>query len=275
MNGLNLSRMLAKAPNYWRKFGLLDGLRLLWQIESGFAYRSETIQAYRVPGFGTVFLRDSASDHAIFWQCLVDQQYDTAIFPHHQRLMQQYRELIERKVTPLILDLGANIGLAALWFASRFPQAKILAVEPDVGNLALLRQNIAGRSQIQALHGAVWNTSGKLRIVNPKAGFAAFRVAPAREDEEAIRAYTVEELLAIAGVDFPFIVKIDIEGAQQALFSSHTAWVEKTHLIVLELDDWLLPWQGTSRPFFACVSQYPFDYLLGGENIFCFRDFQA
>jgi FkbM family methyltransferase len=275
MKSLNLSRMLAKAPNYWRKFGPLDGLRLLWQVESGFAYRSETTRAYRVPGFGTVFLRDSASDHAIFWQCLVDQQYDTSIFPQHQRLMQQYRELIERKVTPLILDLGANIGLAALWFASRFPQAKILAVEPDGKNLALLQQNIAGRDQIQALHGAVWNTSGKLRIVNPEAGFAAFRVAPAQEDEEAVCAYTVEELLAIAGVDFPFIVKIDIEGAQQALFSSHTAWVERVHLIVLELDDWLLPWQGTSRPFFACVSQYPFDYLLRGENIFCFRDFRV
>ena len=46
----------------------------------------------------------------------------------------------------------------------------------------------------------------------------------------------------------------------------------RTALITLELDDWLMPWQGTSRNFFSCLSRYPFDYLLGGESIFCFRD---
>ena len=33
-----------------------------------------------------------------------------------------------------------------------------------------------------------------------------------------------------------------------------------------------MPWRGSSRPFFQCVGQLPFDYLLRGENIFCFRD---
>jgi len=46
-------------------------------------------------------------------------------------------------------------------------------------------------------------------------------------------------------------------------------------LLTLELDDWLMPWQGTSRSFFRCVSRYAFDYLIGGESIFCFRDFEA
>jgi FkbM family methyltransferase len=32
-----------------------------------------------------------------------------------------------------IVDLGANIGLAALYFGTRYPQAKILSVEPDPG----------------------------------------------------------------------------------------------------------------------------------------------
>ena len=72
-----------------------------------------------------------------------------------------------------------------------------------------------------------------------------------------------------------FIVKIDIEGAQKHLFSSNTNWIEHTHLIMLELDDWLLPWQGTSRTFFSALSAYPFDYLIRGEAIFCFRDFEA
>ena len=79
----------------------------------------------------------------------------------------------------------------------------------------------------------------------------------------------------MAGVNAPLIVKIDIEGAQAQLFSANTEWVARTRLISLELDDWLMPWQGTSRSFFSCISRYPFDYLIHGESIFCFRDFLA
>ena len=77
------------------------------------------------------------------------------------------------------------------------------------------------------------------------------------------------------GVVAPFITKIDIEGAQGAVFRDNTDWVSGTHLIMLELDDWLLPWAGTSRPFLAALSRVPFDNLIRGEIIFCFRDFTA
>ena len=78
-----------------------------------------------------------------------------------------------------------------------------------------------------------------------------------------------------ADADEVLIAKIDIEGGQDSLFQDNTGWVGRTHLIVVELDDDLFPWAGTSRPFFRCVSQYPFDYLLSGENIVCFRDADA
>nr|BAL54423.1 methyltransferase, FkbM family [uncultured Gammaproteobacteria bacterium] len=271
----NFSRKLTKLPNYQRRFGVFRGGRLWMQIESGSTYKSEKLKVYRVPGLGKVYLRDSASDRAIFWQCLVEEQYDTSAFPHHRRWLEQYQSQLKRGQRPVILDLGGNIGLAAIWFAKRFPEAQILVVEPDEGNLEVLTRNVAGKEQIQVFHGAVWNAPGWLRIVNPEAGFAAFRVAPAQGDRAKVRAYTVEELLAVAGCPSPWLVKIDIEGAQAALFASNTAWVEKSGLIVIELDDWLFPWQGTSRPFFSCISRYPFEYLLKGENLFCFRDFEA
>ena len=76
----------------------------------------------------------------------------------------------------------------------------------------------------------------------------------------------------LAGCAEPLIVKLDIEGAQQHLFASATGWVGRAHLITLELDDWLLPWRGSSRPFFRALAEHPYDYLLGGESVFCFRD---
>lgn len=129
--------------------------------------------------------------------------------------------------------------------------------------------------RVIALYGGVWNETGGLRIVNPEAGSAAFRVSATDNDAgDAVSAYTINDICALAGADSPFIVKIDIEGAQISLFKSNTDWVAATHLIMLELDDWLMPWQGTSRPFFTCVSQYSYDYLISGETIFCFQDFK-
>ena len=42
---------------------------------------------------------------------------------------------LRRIASRVIVDAGANIGLASVWFANRFPQAKIIAIEPRAGQL--------------------------------------------------------------------------------------------------------------------------------------------
>jgi FkbM family methyltransferase len=192
-------------------------------------------------------------------------------------LRAQYEARLRQGQKPLIIDCGANIGLASLWFAHAFPQAHIVAVEPDGANFALLQRNIAPYGgRITALRGGIWSVEDHLRIDNPSAGSAAFRVVPCSADHpDAVRTFTIPGISADHGVERPLIVKVDIEGAQGPLFSAHADWVGASDLIVLELDDWQLPWTGTSRPFFAAVSSWPFDFLLGGESIFCFRDYAA
>lgn len=267
---------LSKMPNYVKRFGLLNGLSLLMRIERNLPKKSSVIKRYNVRNFPSpIYLRESNSDHSTFWQCIVKVQYELQHFPQYKRLVAAYHEEINKGKRPLIIDCGGNIGLAAVWFAIQFPEADIFSVEPEDNNFEVLKLNSAyfdGR--IKPLMGGVWNESGYLKIVNPESGSAAFRVDYSEEQASgSIRAYTIPEICELAGVESPFIVKLDIEGAQANLFSSNTEWVGNTPLVTLELDDWLLPWQGTSRPFFSCLSKYPFDYLLGQESIFCFRDF--
>lgn len=274
-------RLLARSPNYIRRFGVIGGLRLLYQIEGAqsSALKSTRIRQYVLPGLkNPVHLRDCQGDHAIFWQCLVMNQYDISSFPHAARLHQRYGEIVAAGQTPLIIDCGGNIGLSVVWFAHAFPQAQIFVVEPDQDNVQLLKRNTAGLGQrVVILNGGIWNEPGYLKIVNQDAGPSAYRVQPCQPTEgpSTIRAYTIDEICALANSSEPLIVKIDIEGAQKNLFSANTDWVERTDLIAIELDDWLQPWKGTSRNFFKCLSQYPFDYLLHGESIFCFRDNDA
>src|SRR5215475_12556495 len=40
-----------------------------------------------------------------------------------------------------IVDAGANIGMASIYFARRYPGAKIFAIEPETSNFAILLKN--------------------------------------------------------------------------------------------------------------------------------------
>jgi FkbM family methyltransferase len=271
----SLARRLSKLPNYARRFGALHGVRLLLNVERKVAEDRERVERFDVPGYPTLQLRDTISDHAIFWQCIVQCQYDFLSFPQASRLKSAYVSAVSQGLSPLIIDCGANIGLASVWFAKNFPEARIYAIEPDGRNFELLQANtVAFGKRIVPVRGAIWHQRDSLRIVNPEAGSAAFRVsagAPSRRD--TVPAFTIDDICEMADMRAPLVVKLDIEGAQAFLFSANTDWVGNTHLITLELDDWLFPWQGTSRSFFAALSRYPFDYLIHGESIFCFRDF--
>lgn len=271
-------RRVFRAPGYVRSFGLWHGLRLLIAVEKILPKSSVKLRAFQVPGYGPpIYLRDCHADHAIFRQCLVMQQYDFRIWPQYTRLSQKYLGALERGDVPLIIDGGANIGLATRWFAAHFPEAKIAAVEPNPANFAMLKRNTEALGpRVTCLEGGLWDRPARLKIINPDAGATAYRVEEHDADEsEGIRAYTIPEVCKVLGVASPFIVKLDIEGAQARLFRSNTAWVEQANLITLELDDWLLPWSGSSRSFFSCLSKHPYDYLMRDESIFCFNDFGA
>lgn len=273
-----LEQRIKWSPNFIKAFGLIQGLRLLPQIVGNLPRNASEVKGYDVPGYDArIFLRRTIADHATFRQCLVNRQYDFLGLAQAQRLLQRYRDTLNQGHRPLIIDGGANIGLATLWFARHFPEAQIVAVEPDEANFSILQKNTRHLGdRVTLVQGGVWHRNARLGILNPQDGAAAFRVAELPQESAAgIPAFSIDDLCRRVDTASPLIVKLDIEGSQAHLFSANTGWVARTDLITLELDDWLLPWQGTSRPFFRTLSQYPFDYLLHQESIFCFRDTQA
>ena len=65
----------------------------------------------------------------------------------------QVRELDKSPKT--VLDIGAHIGTFTLLAAESWPEARIIACEPDPDHFALLRRNIAGRAGIEAVEAAI------------------------------------------------------------------------------------------------------------------------
>ncbi|WP_367142113.1 FkbM family methyltransferase [Propionivibrio sp.] len=183
--------------------------------------------------------------------------------------MDRYEESIRQGQIPLIVDCGGNIGMAALWFAKQFPRSKIISIEPDENNLELLQLNTQAFSdRITIIHGGIWNKHGALKIINPDSGSAAFRVEfQESQDSGSIPAYTMDDLCNLGGDKDPLIVKTRYRRCSGTAFSSNTDWVDRSTLITLELDDWLLPWQGTSRNFFPVSPSTNLITCLGRKHL--------
>jgi FkbM family methyltransferase len=269
----DFKRLLTRLPVYMRTLGGMRGLRTAWAIERDLPTKATTSRSFSIPPYGDVWLRDCRSDHSIFWQCLIRRQYDIRSFAQFEQLHARYAALAAANIQPLIIDCGANVGLSAIWFAHAFPKARILAVEPDRENLAMIERNIASLDgRVQPVLGGVWGHSTTLAIANPSSGPAAYHLEDSAEkNDSAIRAYTMNELISLAGTDRVLIAKIDIEGGQTSVFAENTEWVDKTDAILIELDDWQRPWSGSSTAFFRCLSLRNFDYVLHGETLCCFQ----
>jgi len=167
---------------------------------------------------------------------------------------------------PLIIDAGANIGASAVYFALAFPQALIVAIEPEAENFRLLQRNTEGL-RVHCLQAALASSPGKAKVIDPGEGHWGYRTEQAA-DGAGIPCVTIPEICDMARPHFPFIVKIDIEGAEGDVFSRNTAWVARTPIIIVELHDWLLPKAGTAQSFLRRVADEPRDFIIVGENIF-------
>lgn len=263
-----------RMPNYVKRFGLVDGLGLGRRIGAATGLPSDAAQAVSVPGFAQpIYLRPTVSDHSIFWQCVVRDQYDLSRFPQLPEILRRATAMHEQGITPVVVDGGANIGLATLGFATAFPEAHVVAVEPDADNMRVARQNVAAfGSRVVAVQAAIASTSGFSRVIGFERGSAGLMTESCTADAEgAVPAWSIDDLVAMVRGGRPWIVKLDIEGAQRELFSSNTGWIARTDMIVLELDDWQFPWGATGDSFFKAMSAHRFDYVVDGELILAFR----
>lgn len=216
----------------------------------------------------TVSLRRNTSDLATFEHVFANNAFNLRRLARWREISELYARLARQGI-PLILDLGANIGLASLYFAKNWPQAQIIAVEPEVQNYHMMCRNLAGIANALPRHAAVASEDGAVRILDPNAEAYAMRTEiVAGETPESIPALSVQSLLEKASPGAtPFIAKIDIEGFEHDLFSKNTGWVEAFPIIIIEPHDWMLPGEGTASNFLRVIAQQNRDFIIVGENV--------
>ncbi|HAI83748.1 MAG TPA: hypothetical protein DCL43_08775 [Chitinophagaceae bacterium] len=210
------------------------------------------------------FIRGIMSDELMFGQLFIDKQYDV-YYP------------IEATT---IIDLGANVGYASVFFANKFPNARIVAVEPEANNYAVAQKNTAPYKNIQLLHGAVWYEPAQLDVVDNGFGEAAFMMVaqgaaaqhlPQGKVVNSIPAYTIAQLAETINATTIDIVKMDIEGSEKEIFEHPTNdWLPRTKMLIVETHDRYK--KGTSKALMQAMSQYDFSLALSGENLLFYNN---
>ena len=144
-------------------------------------------------------------------------------------------------VPRLILDLGANVGYASVFFALRYPEARIVAVEPLNSNLSVLRQNVRFFPQVDVVAGAAWPRRERLAVDDVGKGYWGMRVRRSGRLVRGARGVTVPELLQRTAADHIDLVKMDIEGSERELFSTASEWVAGVGAFAIEFHDRFRP----------------------------------
>lgn len=131
----------------------------------------------------------------------------------------------------LIVDLGANIGLFGAYAAACWPEASILAFEPDPGNASIHERTIELNSLGQRwrlIRAAAGTTTGSARFLAGGAALSRF----ATGDEPSAIEVPVEDVMSIlADAD---LVKMDIEGGEWAILTDARFRESPPRTIVLE-----------------------------------------
>ena len=218
------------------------------------------------------FRDECLGDKGAIQQVFSRQDYDIG---HMHQTPALFGWMARQKKPPLIIDAGAHIGCATIWFKHQFPTARIVAVEPEPENFRLLSQNTMGMEGVSTVHGAVASYNGRGYLRDPGRSSWAFRVdarSTPDDGEPKVKMHTMRRLMAMEPDAVPFIAKVDIEGGEAELFSHNCAWLADFPLTILEIHDWLLMGQASSRNFLLAVALGNFDVVQSHENLFCFNN---
>ena len=196
-------------------FGLASALRAAMSL----AARGPARASVPIPG-GRIWLRPGTTDQRVFEGVFVRRDYAVGIGQ-----------------AEYIVDAGAHIGCASVFFGHLFPAAHIVAVEPEEGNFQLLVRNLAHLRAAHPVRGALWSHSTELAIWNPWKETWSYRVSSQPTSSVTVPAYSVEDLIQRYALPRIDVLKIDIEGAEIEALQEAPRWIDRVGTLIVEVHE--------------------------------------
>lgn len=114
-----------------------------------------------------------------------------------------------------IVDAGSNIGLAAIDFTLRCPNATILAIEPDPAAYAKLLRNTRRHTNIRPINVALAAQGGTRQFwTGTDSWVSGFERSHAGQRPIEVTAARLDDVLVASGLQHVDVLKLDVEGAE-------------------------------------------------------------
>jgi FkbM family methyltransferase len=193
-------------------------------------------------------LRNGTVDIGVCKLVLVNREYDVQA----------------NKLPQIILDAGANIGCASIWFANKYPDAKIISIEAQQENFELLKENVFPYKNIIPIHAAIWNESGIFLDIELEDGKYqdGFTVKETNKNG-SVKSITIDKIMQDFNLERIDILKMDIEGAEKEVFEKPEKWINKVGTILIELHE--RKKKGCLKNFYAVINEMNFNIWNQGE----------
>jgi FkbM family methyltransferase len=196
---------------------------------------------------GVVYLRPGTADQNVYEEIFGAREYD-----------------IDLGDPIFIVDAGAHVGLSSVFFASKYPKATVIAIEPEPSNFEVLLRNVEQYSNIKPMWAGLWSRKTHLRIQNSDVATWSFRVS---EDPSGngIPAFGVEDLITDFNVKRIDVLKIDIEGSELEVLNNSKPWIDAVRALIIELHDRFQP--GCAEALQKAFSGHVYDRTQSAESI--------
>jgi len=168
-----------------------------------------------------IYLRTYAGDIRMFYEIFLEQVYKLSPAVSF--------------VNGVIVDAGANIGMAAMYFYGLFPEATVYCIEPAGENAALLAMNMArgiSTGKVHITQAALYVQDGEVNISGNK---WAYNIAIDTMGHAMVPSISMDSFLQKNKLERIDLLKIDIEGAEAFIFFPNAGWLKKVNAILIEI----------------------------------------
>jgi len=193
------------------------------------------------------------------------------VYSYHEDLLTHlYKQIFNdeiylfksNSISPVILDIGANIGMATLFWKANYPNSKIIAIEPSRNVFKNLELNIYKNNltNVHLINKALWHKKCQLEFTTDE------RISGSLITEKNLNQFYQVDTITLMEIDLDHIdfLKIDIEGAENYILDHLNKFLYKVENLFIEYHSFIHENQNLSK-ILEILEKNGFRYYLQGE----------